>query len=56
MVGIRIMYSSAHNDSAKYKNHSVSQLFVGGLVGGFWGYYGYQLSNQWIQKQMRKEE
>jgi membrane-associated phospholipid phosphatase len=34
----------------KYKNHSVSQLTVGALVGFFLGYYGYQLTNQWIQK------
>ena len=40
----------------KYKNHSVSQLVMGGLVGIFWGYYGYQLTNQWIQKQTRNEK
>ena len=32
----------------KYKNHSVSQLMVGTLVGTFWGYYGYQMMNTWI--------
>lgn len=32
----------------KYKNHSVSQLMVGTIVGTFWGYYGYQMMNTWI--------
>jgi hypothetical protein len=40
----------------KYKNHSAMQLAVGASVGTFLGYYGYQLTNQWIQKQTRKEE
>lgn len=34
----------------KYKNHSVPQLAVGTLVGAFWGYYGYQMMNAWIQR------
>lgn len=36
----------------KYKNHSVSQLFVGSFVGAFWGYYGYQTMNSWIKETM----
>jgi ABC-type microcin C transport system permease subunit YejE len=34
----------------KYKNHSVPQLVVGTLIGAFWGYYGYQMMNVWIQR------
>lgn len=40
----------------KYKNHSVAQLVLGGFVGAFWGYYGYQMTNAWIQTHIRKEE
>ena len=40
----------------KYKNHSVVQLVLGGFVGAFWGYYGYQITNQWIQTHIGKEE
>ena len=36
----------------KYKNHSVSQLMVGALVGGFGGYYGFKWINHWIQNNM----
>lgn len=36
----------------KYKNHSAMQLAVGGLVGVFWGYYGYQWMNIWTKESM----
>lgn len=34
----------------KYKNHSAMQLAVGGVVGTFWGYYGYQMMNTWTKE------
>ena len=42
----------------KYKNHSVSQLVIGALVGAFWGYYGYQWMNTWTKESVliQKEE
>lgn len=36
----------------KYKNHSVSQLAVGGFVGAFGGYYGHMWMNTWIKETM----